>query len=250
MRNHLPLVAGNWKMNGDIEGAEKLLGDITKGLLGKTPSCDIAICPPFTLLERVGKLLLKNKVIDLGAQDCSEHQEGAYTGEISPKMISDLGCRFVILGHSERRTQLRETSLVVKRKAAQALREGLIPIICVGESLKEREEGSAEKTVQTQISRSVPPGLGASDLVIAYEPIWAIGTGKIPTMSQIGRMHLAIRASLRTKCAQHESIRVLYGGSVKPDNIQEITTIPNVNGCLVGGASLKGDAFCDICLAY
>ena len=238
-------------MNGDISGTEKLLGDLKVGLLGKSINCEIVICPPFTLLQFVGKILRENNQLWLGAQDCSEFQEGAYTGDVSSKMLSNLGCRYVVLGHSERRTRLGEGSPMVQRKAKQAIREGLIPIICVGESLGERREGKAQKTVQAQISRSVPTGLEASELVIAYEPIWAIGTGQIPTMGQIGQMHLAIRQSLRTKCAGgYASIRLLYGGSVNPQNIREIIGIPNVDGCLVGGASLKGGTFCDICLAY
>jgi triosephosphate isomerase len=247
----LPLVAGNWKMNGDIGSAEELLTDLKAGLSANAPKCEIVICPPFTLLQHVGKLLNKNKYLYLGAQDCSEYGVGAYTGDISPRMLSDLGCRYVVLGHSERRTRLQESNVIIKRKAAQAIHEGLIPIVCVGESLNERQEGRAQKAVQTQISRSLPTGLEPSELVVAYEPIWAIGTGKIPTTAQISQIHLTIRQSLQTKCARgYESVRLLYGGSVNPQNVGEIIRIPNVDGCLVGGASLKGGTFCDICLAY
>ena len=247
----LPLVAGNWKMNGFIDDAEKLLSEIQIGLASASLNCEVAVCPPFTLLHHVGRLLSENKSLYLGAQDCSEFKEGAYTGDISPKMLFDLGCKYVVLGHSERRSRLHENNLMVKRKAIQAVEGGLVPIICVGESLTERREGRAEKTVQAQISRSVPVGLEAFNVVIAYEPIWAIGTGEVPTTSEIEQMHLAIRRSLRNKCNPgSESVRLLYGGSVKPDNVKEIITIPNVDGCLVGGASLKGDTFCDICLAY
>ena len=247
----LPLVAGNWKMNGDISGAEELLRELNAGLSDNAPKCEIVVCPPFTLLQHVGKLLRKDKLLHLGAQDCSEYEVGAYTGDVSPRMLSDIGCRYVVLGHSERRTRLQESNVMIKRKAAQAIHQGLIPIVCVGESLNERQEGRAQRAVQTQISRSLPSGLEPSEVVVAYEPIWAIGTGKIPTTAQISQIHLAIRQSLRTKCAGgYGSIRLLYGGSVNPQNIREIIGIPNVDGCLVGGASLKGGTFCDICLAY
>ncbi|MBT07599.1 MAG: triose-phosphate isomerase [Rhodospirillaceae bacterium] len=246
-----PLVAGNWKMNGDVGSAEALLTELNAGLSDNAPKCEIVVCPPFTLLQHVEKLLNKNKWINLGSQDCSEYEVGAYTGDVSPRMLSDIGCRYVVLGHSERRTRLRETNAMVKRKAVQAIHQGLIPIVCVGESLKERQEGRAQRTVQAQINRSLPVGLEPSQVVVAYEPIWAIGTGKTPTTTQISQMHLAIRQSLQTKCTQnYGSIRLLYGGSVNPDNVREIIRIPNVDGCLVGGASLKGEAFCDICLAY
>ena len=246
-----PLVAGNWKMNGLMASSANLLGDIVGKLEPDRLECEVALCPPFTLLHQIGKRIRKVDQLCLGAQDCSEFGMGAYTGQVAPEMLSDLECKYVILGHSERRTEGGESSEMVNRKAANAIKNSLIPIVCVGESLQERVAGKAEEIVGTQISHSIPEGLNASELVVAYEPIWAIGTGKVPSASEIEAIHFAIRKSLFRKCAEgSDYVRLLYGGSVKPNNVEEIVSIPNVNGCLVGGASLQGDTFYDICLAY
>ena len=246
-----PLVAGNWKMNGLIASSAILLSEIVGKLARDSLECEVALCPPFTLLHQIRVGIREVEHLCLGAQDCSEFGMGAYTGDIAPEMLSDLGCKYVILGHSERRTIWGETNDVINRKAANAIKNGLIPIICVGESLQERLAGRAEEVVETQMSRSIPEKLHAAEVVIAYEPIWAIGTGKVPNASEIEAIHLVIRNSLSRKCSDDSDyVRLLYGGSVKPNNVEEIVSIPNVNGCLVGGASLQGDTFYDICLAY
>jgi len=246
-----PLVAGNWKMNGLITTSAKLLAEIVGKFRQDRLNCEVALCPPFTLLQQIGEGIRQVEQLCLGAQDCSEFEMGAYTGDIAPAMLSDLGCKYVILGHSERRTESGETSGMVKRKATNAIKNGLIPIICVGESMEERLAGKAEEVVGRQISHSIPEELNASELVVAYEPIWAIGTGKVPSVSEIATIHLAIRNFLSRICVDDSDyVRLLYGGSVKPNNVGKITSIPNVNGCLVGGASLQGDTFYDICLAY
>jgi len=246
-----PLIAGNWKMNGSLATSGELIAEIGKKISAAKLNCEVALCPPYTLLHHVGEGIRQLGGLYLGAQDCSEFPMGAYTGDIAPEMLSDLKCKYVILGHSERRTGSGETNAMVKRKVTNAVKKGLIPIICVGESLNERLSGTAEKIVGTQSSRSIPTGLKSSELVVAYEPIWAIGTGKIPSSSEIEKIHLTIRQSLSRKCVSHSNyVRILYGGSVKPNNVEEVVLIPNVNGCLVGGASLQGDTFYDICLAY
>ena len=246
-----PLIAANWKMNGTLVTADKLVAEIISRLSENLPDCDIVLCPPFTLLNHVGHKIEGFEGMSLGAQDCSEFNMGAHTGDIAPEMLSDVGCEYVVLGHSERRAAWSETSSLVQRKANHAVKNGLTVIICVGESQSERQTGKAEKVVTEQIKSSLPEDLNSSQVVIAYEPIWAIGTGIVPTTTEISKMHLNIRETLSEKYPQESNlIRVLYGGSVKPSNVAEIINITNVDGCLVGGASLKSDTFYDICLAY
>ena len=240
----LPLVAGNWKMNGDISGAEELLRELNAGLSDNAPKCEIVICPPFTLLQHVGKLLRKDKLLHLGAQDCSEYEVGAYTGDVSPRMLSDIGCRYVVLGHSERRTRLQESNVMIKRKAAQAIHQGLIPIVCVGESLNERQEGRAQRAVQTQISRSLPSGLEPSEVVVAYEPIWAIGTGLTANVQQISQAHEILRGLVNELFGKaSDSLTIQYGGSVNEKNCRQLSEIDEVDGFLIGGASLDVNQF-------
>ena len=215
------------------------------------PATDIMVCPPATLLTRARDVLAGSPII-LGAQDCHPLASGAHTGDLSAEMLADAGAKAVIVGHSERRTDHGETDAVVKAKAVAAHRAGLTAIICVGETEQERREGNALTVVERQLRGSVPDAASAAFTVIAYEPVWAIGTGLTPTPDDVAEMHGLIRAELGALGAPGEGarMRILYGGSVKPDNARELLHIPNVNGALVGGASLKAEDFFSILCAY
>ncbi len=244
-----PLIAGNWKMNGLGDSLLEVQA-VVEAMSGKNaPNCDVLLCPPVTLLARAAVLGSDNSLA-VGAQNCHVAQKGAYTGDISAEMLADAGATFVIAGHSERRRGHGETDGLVRAKARAALDVGLIPIICVGETQAERMDALAITVVEHQLDGSVP-GLEAGEkIVIAYEPVWAIGTGEIPTNSDIVRMHSSIRDWLVTKLGSAgETTRILYGGSMKPGNAAEILALPNVNGGLVGGASLKADDFLAIASA-
>lgn len=231
------LISGNWKMNGSLSDATALAQ-----ALGNPPeSVDVCVCPPFLHLGIVG--LTKAQGIALGAQDCSHKDNGAFTGDISAIMLKDSGCSHVILGHSERRQYHAESSVLVAEKAKKAHAAGLITIICVGETEAERVAGFQNKIVTTQLLESIPENANAQNLVIAYEPVWAIGTGKTATLDDIKDMHSVIREFLQEKLDNSSAIRILYGGSVKADNAKEILAVENVGGALVGGASLKPDQF-------
>lgn len=236
------LIAGNWKMNGTLGEAgilaRNLLDLADPGLLERAEFC---VCPPFVHIAAVRGVLPAS--VAIGGQDCAEQEKGAYTGDVSAAMLKDIGCRYVILGHSERRQYHGETDDLVARKVTTAVAAGLLPIVCVGESLGEREEGQAESVVRAQIAASLPMGSNLSNMVIAYEPVWAIGTGKTPTPGDVATIHAAIRGALQEKLDNSGSIRILYGGSVKPENAAELLTLPHVDGALVGGASLKADQF-------
>lgn len=236
------LIAGNWKMNGTREMARTLIADIETGL---TPdimkTCDFVVCPPFAYL---GQVVEQVSGVAVGGQDCSSYEGGAYTGDVSASMLNDIGCTYVILGHSERRQYFGETDASVKTKAGRANAAGLITIICVGETEAEREAGREEDVVATQLNGSLPEGYAAENTVIAYEPVWAIGTGKTATADDIAKMHAFIRAQLG-----NDKIRILYGGSMKPGNAAEILATPNVDGGLIGGASLKAEDFLAIAKA-
>jgi triosephosphate isomerase len=236
-----PLIAGNWKMNGvaaSLAEVEKL-----KGLLdGKPVNADVAICPPATLLARLGAAA--GGTVLTGGQDCHAAGSGAYTGDISAAQLADSGATFVILGHSERRAGHGETDTLVRGKAQAALAAGVIPIICVGETRAERETGTFDAVVERQLAGSIPDEAGNENFVIAYEPVWAIGTGLTPTSDEIAAMHAMIRRHLAGRFGgTGEGVRILYGGSLKPANAGEILALPNVNGGLVGGASLLADDF-------
>jgi triosephosphate isomerase len=236
------LLAGNWKMNG-LKNALAEIRALKRGLVDETARADVLVCPPATLIMEAAKAA-EGSAIAIGGQDCHALASGAYTGDVSAEMLRDAGATAVILGHSERRQYHGETNPVVAGKMRAARRAGLMAILCVGESDKEREAKQAVRVVTKQLEASIPPELAAFDLTIAYEPIWAIGTGKTPTTADIGEMHGAIRATLAKRfSAAGETIRVLYGGSVKPDNAAEILAVPNVDGALVGGASLKAADF-------
>ena len=236
------LIVGNWKMNGDIGTARKLAGAIVAG--SSMPNCDYLICPPFTALSEVSGVL-EGGVVRLGAQDCHTAASGAHTGDISVGMLSDIGCQYVILGHSERRLSHGESNALVKSKATVALEGGLSVIICVGESELERKAGTALATVEKQVVGSLPELSDSINTVVAYEPVWAIGTGTIPTTEEISEMHLHISSVLEREMSDPnaEAMRLLYGGSVNPKNASEILRCARVNGALVGGASLEVASF-------
>ena len=229
-----PLIAGNWKMNGLAAAADEIEALIARFDGAAPGDRDVLICPPATLLAGFAAQY-SDEAIQFGGQDCHAETSGAHTGDISAAMLADAGAAFVIVGHSERRADHGETDAAVQAKAAAALRAGLTPIICVGETKGQRHDGRALDVVSAQIAGSIPAT--DEEYVIAYEPVWAIGTGLTPTSADIAEMHALIRAQTRN------DVRILYGGSVKPQNAAEILNIDNVNGALVGGASLKADDF-------
>ena len=238
------MIAGNWKMNGLLADGVALAQNIKADVKAKKRNCEFVVCPPFTLLGAVKKAL-KGCRVALGAQDCHFEEKGAHTGDISPEMLLDSGCAYVILGHSERRADHGETSELVCKKAKAAHKADLKTIICIGETLAQREKGETIDVCSKQILESVPNDATAADTVIAYEPVWAIGTGKTPTAQDVEDVHAAVRKVLAKKLgrAQANKMRILYGGSVKPSNAKELLSLPDVDGGLIGGASLKAADF-------
>jgi triosephosphate isomerase len=237
-----PLIAGNWKMNGLAEALDQARA-VAAALDAKPAAARVAICPPATLLDRLSQALEGSTVLT-GGQDCHVKTSGAHTGDVSAPMLIDAGATLVILGHSERRDDHGETSALVAAKVETALAAGLEPIVCVGESLAQREAGSAIAVVTGQIRESLPAVLAGQAFAVAYEPIWAIGTGRTATVADIEEMHAAIRAELVAMFGNHgATVPILYGGSVKPDNAVEILAAAEVGGALVGGASLKAADF-------
>jgi len=245
MTPSVKLVAGNWKMNG--LGAGLVEAEALKAALAGEPArCRVALCPPATLIERMARALAGGAV-ELGGQDCHAESAGAFTGSISASMLADAGARLVILGHSERRQGLGETDAGVAAKVRAALDAGLEPIVCVGETLKEREAGQAVEVVSRQIAGSLPAALAGRPFAVAYEPVWAIGTGLTPTLDQIEAVHRAVRVAMIERLGLAAAAApILYGGSVKPANAAEILAVPEVGGALVGGASLKAADFLGI----
>lgn len=243
------LIAGNWKMNGLKADGLDLASDLAGRLKGAGPvAFDMLVCPPFPLLFPVGEAIADSPLA-LGGQDCAPKTSGAHTGDVAPTMLKDAGCRFVILGHSERRADHGESDAVVNAKAVAAHQEGLVAIVCVGETEAQRDAGQANAVVSGQLAGSIPAGANAENTVIAYEPVWAIGTGKTATPDDVKAMHAHIRAELAGKIADPDKVRILYGGSVKPGNAAELMAVDNVDGALVGGASLKADDFWGIATA-
>lgn len=236
----VPLIAGNWKMHGlsaSLDEARAIAGGCTEA------SPRVAICPPSVLIHRMAEALANTRV-QIGGQDAHWDDSGAFTGDVSAQMLADAGARLVILGHSERRTGYRETDDVVARKVSAALRAGVEPIVCVGETLEERKSGRALEVVTAQVKASLPPELAGKAFSVAYEPVWAIGTGLTPTTPEIVEVHRAIRATLNDMFGSHGgTVPILYGGSVKPSNAAEILKADEVGGALVGGASLKASDF-------
>lgn len=240
------LVAGNWKMNGSLTANASLLAGIKSGL-GRS-NCDVAVCVPAPYFSQC-QAELTGSAISWGGQDLSMHESGAYTGEVSATMLLDFGCRYVIVGHSERRAYHGETNDVVVKKTVFALKSGLTPIVCVGETLAQREAGQTDSIVGEQID-AVLNSLTASDLanlVIAYEPVWAIGTGKTATPQMAQDVHAMLRSKLAAKdVAGAAKVQILYGGSMKPDNAKELLSMPDIDGGLIGGAALKAADFLSI----
>lgn len=242
-----PFVAANWKLNGDRTMAARLIGETVAGI-GTYDGCDVVVCPPCTLLH-IANDALTNTCIELGAQNVSDQSDGAYTGEVSANMLKEAGCNWVIIGHSERRHTYHESDNLVAEKVARATSSGLKPIICVGELLSERESGETAQVVLRQL-RAVTNRVGVDALasaIIAYEPVWAIGTGKTATAEQAQEVHQMLRndlSSLSETVAMH--IRIVYGGSVKPENASELFAQNDIDGGLIGGASLKADQFVPI----
>lgn len=243
------LIVGNWKMNGQLEESKaRAAALVTASKQIKAPQYTMVICPPATMLYPVSEPL-KGTGIKLGAQDCHAEAFGAFTGDIAPEMLKELGCSYVILGHSERRQGHKETSEEVSKKTTGVHRAGMMAIICVGETDEQRTAGYAEKIVIDQIRLSISSSVTAENTAIAYEPVWAIGTGKTATTEDIWKMHALIRAKISDKIKNAAWMPILYGGSVKPGNAGEILRIPNVDGVLVGGASLKTEDFMGIARA-
>ena len=245
-----PLAAGNWKMNG-LKASLDEVDALMQKLTGIATGCDVMLCPPATLVAAMAATV-NGTAIMVGGQDCHTAQNGAHTGDISAAMLKDAGASAVIVGHSERRADHGETNETVKAKAEAALAQGLSAIVCLGETLAQREAGETLSVVHAQLSGSLPDGATGASTIIAYEPVWAIGSGLTPTVEQIGEVHQAIRAGLSalTSAQEAHTIRILYGGSVKPSNAVELMAIDNVDGALVGGASLKADDFFGIISAF
>lgn len=241
-----PLVAGNWKMNGLRANLEELARMVAAAKT-TTAACDILVCPPATLIALAAEVV-KGSPIALGAQDCHHRKSGAHTGDISAEMLKDLGCAFVIVGHSERRTDHGETDADVRAKAEAAIESGLAAIICVGETEAERDAGRTLEVVGRQLARSVPDNVTPANVVIAYEPVWAIGTGEHATPQEANRVIALVRETVAelAGATAAAAVRILYGGSVKPDNVGPFIAQPEIDGALVGGASLDPYGFADI----
>ena len=247
MADRRKLAAGNWKMNGTMAALDQVAALAAK--VG-TPGCDVLICPPATLIAPMAARA-EGTPVAVGGQDCHVETSGAHTGDISAEMLKDAGATYVILGHSERRADHGESSADIRAKVETAWGAGLTAIVCVGETLAQREADNTIEIIRGQIAGSIPDVAAGQNLVVAYEPVWAIGTGKVPTTDQIGEVHDQIRAQLEQRFGPHvaHSVPLLYGGSVKPGNAAEIFAVSNVDGALVGGASLKADDFAGIIAA-
>jgi triosephosphate isomerase len=240
------LVVGNWKMHGSRAANAQLLA----GLKEAGPwNADVAVCVPFVYIAETA-LALTGTAIAYGSQDCSSHEQGAYTGEVSSAMLHDVGCRYVIVGHSERRAYHAESDQLVADKAKAALAHGVTPIVCVGETRAERETGQTEAVVKRQLAAVIHTlGHCCGEMVVAYEPVWAIGTGLTATPAEAQAVHAVLRAQLHAATDKSAAMRILYGGSVKADNAAELFSQPDIDGGLIGGASLKVADFAAICLA-
>lgn len=239
------LIAGNWKMNGNLDMATDLINGIKAG--APLENTEMLVCPPFPYLAAAVSLA-SGSGIKVGAQTCHSETSGAHTGDVAAEMLSDVGCTYVLVGHSERRTDHDETDADVMAQARAAHRAGLNAIICVGETEAERDAGNTLDVVATQIGGSIPEEADAENTVIAYEPVWAIGTGRTPTTDEVQDVHAAIRANLAEQLGQGvaDKIRILYGGSMKPNNAKELLALADVDGGLIGGASLKAEDFLGI----
>jgi triosephosphate isomerase len=248
-KKRMPILAGNWKMNKTAAEARDLAGKLIP-LVASVKDREIVLGPPFTALQAVAETI-RNTNISLAGQNMHWEDKGAFTGEISAEMLLDLGCKYVIIGHSERRQYFGETDETVNKRVRQALKKGLLPIACVGEILAEREAGKVSETIERQVTGALK-GLTAEEMkkvVIAYEPVWAIGTGKTATPQQANEVHSLIRAKVKSLCNNAEiaeGLRIQYGGSVTPENVSQLMAMPDIDGALVGGASLKPESFAAI----
>ncbi|RAU22413.1 triose-phosphate isomerase [Paramagnetospirillum kuznetsovii] len=241
MTTRRKLIAGNWKMNGlKADGLALARGIVDKLKTAPAPACDLLVCPPTSLVALVAEAV-GGSALAVGGQDCHAKASGAHTGDTAAVALADLGCAYVIVGHSERRTDHAETDAVVKAKAEAALAAGMIAIVCIGETLAQRDAGQTIEINRSQLRGSLPEGSNATNTVIAYEPVWAIGTGRVATPAQAQEVHAAIRAELVQKLGADTAgrMRILYGGSMKPDNAKELLALPDVDGGLIGGAALK-----------
>ena len=246
------LIAGNWKMNGALDANRALMAALLAGVQARTPACDVAVCPPAVYLAQVQALLQGQDAIALGAQDASEHEAGAFTGDVAAAMLREFGVRYAIVGHSERRSYQGESDAQVARKAQRALAAGITPIVCVGETLQEREQGQTEAVVTRQLDALLEcNGARVADMALAYEPLWAIGTGHAATPQQAQDVHAALRARLRAALSEPQAagVRILYGGSMNAANAASLLAQPDIDGGLVGGASLKAQDFLEIIAA-
>ena len=240
------LVVGNWKMQGSRAANEPLLAAIAQS---RPFGCDVAVCPPFPYLAEVA-LAFASSDLRWGAQDCSVHEQGAFTGEVSAAMLAEFGCRYAIVGHSERRQYHDESDQLVADKAKAALARGVTPIVCVGESLAQREAGETDAVVKRQLSAVIHTlAHCAGEMVVAYEPVWAIGTGRTATPEQAQAVHALLRAQLHAATPHADQMKILYGGSVKAENAATLFAQPDIDGGLIGGASLKANDFIAICRA-
>jgi triosephosphate isomerase (TIM) len=246
------LIAGNWKMNGSMAANEALMAALASGLEAQ-PACEIAVCVPAPYLAQVRALKSGDSrlvPVELGAQDVSAHAAGAYTGEVSASMLSDLGCRYAIVGHSERRHYHAESDALVADKAKAVLAAGITPIVCVGETLAEREAGRTEDVVKRQLAAVIHAnGHCISEIVVAYEPVWAIGTGKTASPEEAQAVHAVLRAQLKAATDQSDRVKILYGGSMNSANAASLLSQADINGGLIGGASLKAEDFLKIIAA-
>lgn len=243
------LVAGNWKMHGSLQSNTALIDGLLAGM--SSVSCDVVVCPPFPYLAQVGTKLVGSS-LHLGAQNVSEHSHGAFTGEVAAPMLAELGCAFVLVGHSERRTLFGETDALVAAKCKAVLQSAMRPVLCVGESLAERESGVTRQVIERQVAAVLAEvGVkGFEQIVVAYEPVWAIGTGKTATPAQAQEVHAAIRAQIAVlDMVVAAELQILYGGSVKPQTAVELFGQPDIDGGLIGGAALLVDDFLAICQA-
>ena len=246
----MTVIIANWKMNKGFAGSLDLATDLHNRINKKPVNCEVVLCPSFPYLSAVSKIISES-LVKLGAQDCGFKGSGAYTGDVSASMLKDSGCDYVILGHSERRSFHGETSFIIREKAEAAHLQDLITIICVGETSLEKDKGQALAVIEDQLNNSLPLSMSEENIIIAYEPVWAIGTGKKPTINEIAEMHTHIKDCVKDFIKLHgilfeKDVRIVYGGSVNPDNCKEILSIANVSGFLVGGASLVSEDFYNI----
>ncbi|HWX57680.1 triose-phosphate isomerase [Bradyrhizobium sp.] len=238
-----PLIAGNWKMNG-LKAAFSEFEAMLAGSSAVSAKADLLVCPPATLISSFAERARGVRTLSVGAQDCHPKPSGAHTGDISAEMLKDAGASAIIVGHSERRTDHGENDILVRQKAEAVWRAGLLAIVCIGETQHQRDAGQTLDICRGQLNLSLPEGSTAANLVVAYEPVWAIGTGRTPTTNDVAEVHAAIREVLLARFGDEgRKMRILYGGSVKPSNAAELMAVANVNGALVGGASLKATDF-------